>query len=43
MTTIKRLTTNGIALAALLAASTSLAQAQTELTLWYHGAGNEVE
>ena len=31
--------------AALLAsvAATSLAQAQTTLSMWYHGAGNEVE
>ncbi|MEM1289314.1 MAG: sugar ABC transporter substrate-binding protein, partial [Pseudomonadota bacterium] len=33
----------GAALVATMLGSVSLAQAQTSLTLWYHGAGNEVE
>ena len=39
---MKRTLITSATLAALLA-GTGLAQAQTELTLWYHGAGNEVE
>ncbi|MGD1885784.1 MAG: extracellular solute-binding protein [Cohaesibacteraceae bacterium] len=38
-----RLLAKTTALAAVLAATTTVAQAQTELGLWYHGAGNEVE
>jgi multiple sugar transport system substrate-binding protein len=36
----KKQLTKAISVLALLAASTSLAQAQAELSLWYHGAGS---
>ena len=40
MKTSKNHLTKALSVVALLAASTSLAQAQTELSLWYHGAGS---
>lgn len=43
MKRIARTLSRGVALATLVSASTTMAQAQTELSLWYHGAGNQVE
>lgn len=43
MKTSNKHRTRALSVVALLAASTGLAQAQTEISMWYHGAGNRGE